>query len=484
MENHCEKALGKEIGCWKLELFSNRISSVFNVLLIELRFGKSLKVRKSKIFHVFLASVVLGSSVCYAKLYFFHLMVVFLFCIAMLNFKPQLNVKVQSKLTISGIMLLFSVLWYFCSFFWSINVVYSLRYLFYLIIGGSIPYILVLNVDSILKFENAFRVLRLFFFLEILLAIIEIFTGYHLPTSPFSSFAPYFGRASLSIGEDGNPISPLLMRIPFGFHSNPNDLALVLGCLLPFFLLAKSKLSSVFGSITIFSLVICCASRGVLLASMFGIFLFFIFFFPLKALKKYFGLTFIAVFLFTAVGGFQNIQNGPLISDLFDAGYAMFDYFDFSSSRNDSVGNRKELIKNGLTALFETYGLGVGGGASLAVQERVGGVGGSKNLSSMHNFWVEVLVDAGVVFFFCFVLWYFYMSFSLLLIAKKSNDAWLRYHAGAVFLSFCIFSVGCISASSVIYYLPMWLMFGWGEVITRLEKLAVFRNRRLKSSVA
>ena len=57
---------------------------------------------------------------------------------------------------------------------------------------------------------------------------------------------------------------------------------------------------------------------------------------------------------------------------------------------------RRELTENGLKALKNSYGIGLGAGGSTANQERIGPVAG--RFTSMHNFWIEILVEGGVFF--------------------------------------------------------------------------------------
>ncbi|WP_416145274.1 O-antigen ligase family protein [Planococcus koreensis] len=72
----------------------------------------------------------------------------------------------------------------------------------------------------------------------------------------------------------------------------------------------------------------------------------------------------------------------------------IFDDIKNSSGSENSLGVRSGLISNGIEALIDSYGLGVGAGNSLEVQRQVGG-----NILSMHNIWIELLVEGGILFF-------------------------------------------------------------------------------------
>ena len=51
----------------------------------------------------------------------------------------------------------------------------------------------------------------------------------------------------------------------------------------------------------------------------------------------------------------------------------------------------EELVVNGLRAFIDTNGIGLGAGGSVANQEIIGPVAG--RFTSMHNFWIELLVE-------------------------------------------------------------------------------------------
>jgi hypothetical protein len=74
---------------------------------------------------------------------------------------------------------------------------------------------------------------------------------------------------------------------------------------------------------------------------------------------------------------------------------------------------------------------------------------------------VEVLVDGGVLLFATYVFWLLYLFFSLLKVYRNSQDDFIKYFAIASAISLIGFSIGCISASSVIYFLPKWILYGF-----------------------
>ena len=134
-----------------------------------------------------------------------------------------------------------------------------------------------------------------------------------------------------------------------------------------------------------------------------------------------------------------------------------------------SIGSRRALIKNGMKLFWDSGGLGVGAGAGEVAQQRMGTVRG---LSSMHNFWIEILVDGGIVGFTIFFLFALSNAVNMLRISRHSESQVCAMQASALVLSYVVFSVGCISASSVIYFMPMWILFGMSIALARICRRA------------
>jgi len=169
----------------------------------------------------------------------------------------------------------------------------------------------------------------------------------------------------------------------------------------------------------------------------------------------------------------ENIQ----VSDIANTFSAIQDVLTDDLLIGQSLSIRQELATNGIKAIQDSYGLGVGGGGSIAVQERVGGVDG--RITSMHNFWLEVIVDSGILFATLFFLWYLSLAWDLFKIGTKSKNKDSQYLGKSISLSMIIFIPAAISASSVIYFLPMWLLFGFAITTLEIESKLNFEEPQL-----
>lgn len=138
----------------------------------------------------------------------------------------------------------------------------------------------------------------------------------------------------------------------------------------------------------------------------------------------------------------------------------------FSTIGNDSNMIRINLIKNGFTFLFQTFGFGTGAGNSeywMAHFSQYNTFG----LVNMHNWWMEILVCYGVGFFVIYIAFYYRIFKSFLLILKTSKNK--TQHALALGSTGFIvaFTIGSISPSSALSFEWIWVI--WGIVITLQE---------------
>ena len=176
-------------------------------------------------------------------------------------------------------------------------------------------------------------------------------------------------------------------------------------------------------------------------------------------------------------------SENPRINEVANSIEALQLYLEGDIDVGGSIEWRRKLVDNGLKALSETYGFGLGAGGSTANQERIGPVAG--RFTSMHNFWVEILVEGGYLITIIMFFWYLGIVYNLYLISKVRTKTRLNYYSQSLLLSMISFVPSAIAASSTIYFFPMWIMFGMSISVILLyrkgQKLIV--NNQIKSNV-
>ncbi len=433
-------------------------------------------IQLPKLSEIFIFSSVIGVGISYGNFYLFHLILgsLVLFTLREMRINNyKINLKYFSKNYIFFLLIFF--LWYFLSVFWSINKLYTIQYLFYIFCGISVVLTITINFSSKKKLFRALKIAGFAFGLEIILSLLESLTAFRLPISPFSSIVTFFGREpSLQPTLDSFAI-PSLIQPPTGFQWNPNDLAITMIMLAPFFLFLKKNTLKWLAILAITTIIIMTSSRTVLISMGF---LFLLYFILYKKQLTTLILIFLLLSVFTTQIDSLKESSNPQVSDIANTFSAIKDFVNDDITLGKSISIRRELASNGIQALKDTYGLGVGAGGSIAVQEKLGGVDG--RITSMHNFWLELIVDSGIFFAFMFFFWYISLTWYLFKMGVQSQNEEFRYLGKSFSLCMFIFIPSAISASSVIYFLPMWLMLGFA--ITIVEVDSRFKSEGTESS--
>lgn len=421
----------------------------------------------------FLASSIIGVAISYSKLYLFHFALVLLIFILIKTKISNLKVRLPRLPTKLHYIFYFMFIWYFLSLFWSIKVEYTMIYLFYITCGISIILTLIYYMRTIEIQNKVFKILAIVFVIEITFSLLEAFTSFRLPISPFSNYVTYFGR-EMKMGDLDSDIITFLMQSPTGFQWNPNNLAVTFLIVSPFFLLHSNKWIKSLGILLILVLIIMSGSRGIFISFIFMLLLYMLFL-SKKRFLIYVSILPLAFILF--ISSFESLKKSEnqKIKEIATSFDVLMVYLFEEKTGTDSIGSRQMLIQNGIDALKSSNYVGVGGGGSVAVQENIGGVAGK--LASMHNFWIEILVDSGVFFTIIFAFWYIYVVLKLYLIGIYTKKFIYRYYSQALFLSMSSFILGAVSASSVIYLFPMWIMFGFA--ISTINNYKRYKNETI-----
>lgn len=121
---------------------------------------------------------------------------------------------------------------------------------------------------------------------------------------------------------------------------------------------------------------------------------------------------------------------------------------------------RAGLLADGLTLVNDTDFLGVGAGNAETRVHEMGPV--APRVSNLHNWWLEVLVNGGIVGLALYVLFYFTLLSRQIKAASASTDPLVRYMSLSGALALIGWIAGSIGPSTAIHFAPMWIVFGLG----------------------
>tara|TARA_Y100001958_G_C21215759_1_gene541169 strand:+ start:585 stop:1898 length:1314 start_codon:yes stop_codon:yes gene_type:complete len=427
---------------------------------------KSLRININSVTLSLIVSAIIGVAISYSNFYLFHLILSILAIIWFYQFKEnnyRFTLEIFSDNHVKALVVVF--LWYLLSLLWAPNLILGFKYIFYLICGIIIILSFISFSNNIENLNTVFRILSFLIILQIIIALFESFTSFRMPISSYSSSAILFGKDPINFSEFEDILLYSRLSPPTGFHWNTNDLAICMVISLPFFLCSKKNHIKIIGTLAITAIIVMAASRAVFLGLLliFPLYLIFI--------KKHIGtlsIVWIALFLFSL--GIQELRESEnlRINEVANSVQALTLFLSGEIDVGGSIEWRRELVDNGLNAFYSSYGLGLGAGGTVANQELLGPVDG--RFTSMHNFWIELLVEGGI--FVAIIIFSLVLSliYKLFIISRTSTEKTMQYFSESLFLSITAFIPSAISASSTIYFFPMWIMFGFAISVITLSK--------------
>jgi teichuronic acid biosynthesis protein TuaE len=78
----------------------------------------------------------------------------------------------------------------------------------------------------------------------------------------------------------------------------------------------------------------------------------------------------------------------------------------------------------------------------------------------LHNFWLELLVEGGLFAGGVFIMWYLWLIWTLYRNAFRASESAVRRISASTATALVAFIPASVSPSSVIYFLPMWVVLG------------------------
>lgn len=398
-------------------------------------------------------TAVFGYVVGYGKLYAFHLVLASYWGFVLVGI-----ISIRKK-TIKAMAIPVSFLLFMCiSLLWTPNVKNGLSYIFYFLCGYTIVFAIVNYASGLARLNFIFRVLAIFFIFNFAVGLLETTGYFRLPVSP------YYGLSSTR---------------PSGFNSNLNNFGFVFVAIFPFIVLYPMRLLRLLGAGLALWFVIKLESKGFLL----GLVAFLCFYFFAQIKKKstwrWAGLGLIASSMLSmilffgssqisldnrAFSAFSQIERGV---SLISSGYV---------TEVDSTSKRAAMYLMGVKELHATNGMGLGVagiGSKLALNSDFFDEG--KEFYSFHNFFLEMLVDLGVIPFVFIMYFYIRLALYNIKMSNRVGSERLRFFNKASGVSLLTIIPASISPSSIIYVFTFWLVIGFAVatyLVTRGSKMS------------
>jgi len=124
-----------------------------------------------------------------------------------------------------------------------------------------------------------------------------------------------------------------------------------------------------------------------------------------------------------------------------------------------SAATRLGLVRSSLSALISSYGLGVGAGN---IQPWIAARGGAgSGVSSVHNWWLEILGSYGILVFAGYVAFYLGLIRALVRARRTALTDWERRLSEGLIVSLVGFSLASIGPSSIMALRAHWLLFAF-----------------------
>lgn len=283
------------------------------------------------------------------------------------------------------------------------------------------------------------------FAVSVLVAIAEIATGVRLPTSALAERVGAFAATS--------------------FFGNQNNFATYLALSLPWLLVlpviardVRLRALGIAGAVVAIGLILFSGSKANLVAT--GIIL--IGMLVVLGTDPAMRRAFVAAVMVVGLALVLIIPSlfGAGIVPLPEQAVAKLDFGTLQAQVQSGSGSgavRSSLLGTGLGLAASSGGVGVGAGnAETVVREQQGYEG----VANLHNWWLEVLVDTGVIGLVLFGALYVFMLVGTLRVARRTHDPWLRYMGLSGSLALLGFLVGSLGPSTAIHFAPMWITFG------------------------
>ncbi len=275
--------------------------------------------------------------------------------------------------------------------------------------------------------------------------------GIHVPVSHGTTTTPLVAHAAVSVfGNQNNFATYLTLALPYML------------CLAVVFSDIRRRVIGVVGTLAVLSALLFTGSRANLVAAalVFGALLVFLATDPRTRRTLVGAVVIIALavaFVVPSILGSGLIRLPQQTVTKFDFGILKQEV----ATGSGSGAVRASLLDDGLDFIGQSGGLGLGAGNA---ESRVERLPNPPPVPNLHDWWLEVAVDLGVVGLALYVLFYLHLLTRQLRCARQTLDPLVRYLSLAGAISLVGLVVGSLDPSSMITFAPMWVIFGLGLI--------------------
>jgi teichuronic acid biosynthesis protein TuaE len=368
-----------------------------------------------------------------------------LFVFLFIRDRIELDLR-STRVKMFGLFLLIWLIYSLISILWAIDKDSALRNVMFLFLSFSVITFSVVFLKTVDDLYVIFILWLVFLGVTLLLGISETIFGYHLPLSRFYQTQKAF-----------------YLFTPTGVFYNPNNFATFLSLSAPFllssFFFSEKLLFRLFSLGSFFVLLyvmVSTGSRSNFLALILVMMYFIVVVFSSLRRRKELVLLISGFILLLVVFKEKIIAEFGSLVTSFQAIPNQI------ANPTRSIGIRINLIRNGFSFLVTTWGFGVGAG-NFERWMQTQAEFATKHIINAHNWFLEVLVNYGMIIFVGYLLLYFGMILQIVRVLKTHwHDHKMRVIGVAILGGLVGFSFAAMSPSSIIAFRPHWLIFAFG----------------------
>lgn len=383
----------------------------------------------------------------------FYLLIVFFTLYFMKNGKIRLDKSYKNYL-------IFFMFWIFYSIFsiaWSVNMHANIKYNYFLIENIIIISMCVYFLKNSKDIDKLFRIIFYIFMINVFVAIVEIYTGWHLKEIDL-----YY-------------LNTWVINAPYTFFHNINDTAGFFALYLPltYIPLSKSKNGKfIFAIVFIVTSFIVFSTYSRINYIVIILQFFYFFGWLSKREKNKFVIVlnyFLLIVLISVIFLYSRIQSGFMFGPNTSIIDALTSLTGVVSDDSGSLFIRRNLVLETGKIFLNSGLMGVGAGNIETKIEAMNLIhlGGTTNL---HNWWIELLGNYGIFVFVGFTFMYVGTLRKLRKLRIKTDDAEMTLKLQVAYISLMSFALVSLSSSSIIQIRYIWIVFGISLALISVEK--------------